>query len=122
MKGCPLLCAWLLGVAAGCSSSSEAATPVADANLPVISISARQWAFSPASITLQKGVPVFLELSSTDVHHGFNLPDLGVRTDVLPGQKVRVRVTPDKTGTFGFFCDFFCGSGHEGMQGQVVVQ
>jgi cytochrome c oxidase subunit 2 len=93
-----------------------------DADLQVIPITAHQWAFAPAEIHLSVNEPVILELTSADVHHGFNLPDFGVRADVIPGQKARVKVTPDKTGTFAFFCDYFCGTGHEGMQGQVVVE
>ena len=29
--------------------------------------------------------------------------------------------TPDKAGTFIFLCDVFCGDGHEGMNGTLVV-
>lgn len=93
-----------------------------DASLKVIPITAHQWAYEPAQITLQVNEPVIFELTSADVHHGFNLPDFGVRADVIPGQKARVKVTPDKPGTFAFFCDYYCGTGHEGMQGEVVVE
>jgi cytochrome c oxidase subunit 2 len=54
--------------------------------------------------------------------HGFNLPDFGVRTDVLPGKVTRIRFTPDKTGEFVFFCDVFCGDGHEQMSGVLTVK
>jgi cytochrome c oxidase subunit 2 len=98
----------------------------ADANgsagLEVIAISARQWSYEPSSIMLQKGVPVIFELTSSDVHHGFNLPDLGIRADVLPAQPTRIRVTPDKPGTFQFHCNYYCGSGHEEMVGQIIVE
>ena len=93
-----------------------------DANLKVISLTARQWSYDPPSITLKVGVPVVLEITSADVHHGFNLPDFGVRADAIPGKKSRVKVVPDKTGTFEFHCDYYCGSGHEGMEGQLVVE
>jgi cytochrome c oxidase subunit 2 len=52
---------------------------------------------------------------------GFNVPDLGARADILPGQVARVRLVPDKVGTFEFHCDIFCGSGHEQMSGTIVV-
>jgi cytochrome c oxidase subunit 2 len=29
--------------------------------------------------------------------------------------------TPRKAGQFAFSCDVFCGSGHEGMDGVIVV-
>ena len=57
----------------------------------VISIKVKRFEYSPKEITLKKGVPVVLELKSLDVPHGFNLPDLGVRADVLPGLTARVR-------------------------------
>jgi len=105
-----------------CGGASSDRAPDGGADLEVISVTARQWSYAPSSITLKKGVPVMLELTSLDVHHGFNLPDFGVRADVIPDKKTRVKVVPDKTGTFAFHCDYFCGSGHEGMEGQVVVE
>jgi cytochrome c oxidase subunit 2 len=52
---------------------------------------------------------------------GFNLPDFNVRADIVPGKVATVKLTPDKTGTFTFLCDIFCGEGHETMAGQLVV-
>jgi cytochrome c oxidase subunit 2 len=93
-----------------------------DAGLQVIQVQASRWAYDPATITLHEGEPVILELRSTDVHHGFNVPGLGLRADVLPDRPTRVRVTPKAAGTFLFRCDYYCGSGHEGMEGQIIVQ
>jgi cytochrome c oxidase subunit 2 len=33
-----------------------------------------------------------------------------------------VTLTPDKAGSFTFFCDIFCGDGHEDMEGTLVVE
>jgi cytochrome c oxidase subunit 2 len=52
---------------------------------------------------------------------GFNLADFNARADVIPGKTTTVRVTPDKTGSFTFVCDIFCGSGHEDMYGTLIV-
>jgi cytochrome c oxidase subunit 2 len=87
----------------------------------VIHITAKKFDFSPESITLKKGEPVVLEISSADREHGFNLRAFGVRTNVSPGKVSRIRLTPDKTGKFTFTCDVFCGDGHEEMAGTVVV-
>ena len=87
----------------------------------VIHITAKNFAFSPDSITLKKGEPVVFEISSGDRKHGFSLRAFGVRSDVLPGKVSRIRFTPDKTGKFSFSCDVFCGDGHEEMTGTVVV-
>jgi cytochrome c oxidase subunit II len=87
----------------------------------VIQISAERYEYSPAKVTLKKGEAVILELTSEDRLHGFRIKDLGVRADVLPGQPVRVRIVPDKVGTFPFTCDLFCGSGHGDMNGVITV-
>jgi cytochrome c oxidase subunit 2 len=86
-----------------------------------VKLTAKKFEYSPAQITVKKGTPVSLELTSEDRKHGFNLPDFRVRADVKPGSVTRVSFTPDKTGTFTFACDVFCGSGHEDMSGTLVV-
>ena len=87
----------------------------------VIKILARRFTYTPNKLTLKKGVPVVLELTSADVLMGFNAPDFDVRADIIPGQTARVRLVPDKVGTFTFLCDIFCGSGHETMNGTITV-
>src|SRR5712671_2801622 len=87
----------------------------------LIYTTAKNFQFSPDSITLKKGEPVVFEISSGDRKHGFSLRAFGVRTDVLPGKVSRIRLTPDKTGRFTFSCDVFCGDGHEEMTGTVIV-
>ena len=87
----------------------------------VIKVLARRFTYTPNKLTLKKGVPVILELTTADVLMGFNAPDFGVRADIIPGQVARVRLLPDKVGTFTFFCDIFCGSGHETMNGTITV-
>lgn len=98
------------------SNAGEASTPE-----QVIKISAKKFEFIPNQITLKKRVPVVLELTSQDRAHGFNAPDLNARTAILPGKVTTLRVVPEKAGSFDFFCDIFCGSGHEGMNGKINV-
>ena len=88
----------------------------------VVLIKVKRFEYVPKEVTLKKGVPVVLELKSLDVPHGFNLPDLGVRADVLPGQTARVHIVPKQTGRFLFHCDIFCGTGHEDLVGTIVVK
>ena len=94
---------------------------LAQAKERVIRVTARKFVFLPHEIRLKKGVPVVLEFVTADVVMGFNAPDFKVRADIIPGQMARVRLVPDKTGTFVFLCDIFCGDGHEGMSGQIHV-
>lgn len=90
-------------------------------NEQIIRISASTFEFKPSEITVKKGVPVTLELVSTDRHHGFKLSEFHLRADIKPGSVEKVRFVPDKTGTFAFICDFFCGDGHEDMSGTLRV-
>jgi cytochrome c oxidase subunit II len=87
----------------------------------VVHVVARRFTYSPDVIELQLGVPAIIELTSADRDHGFSVPELGIRIDVEPGKTARVRVVPQKAGTFDFHCDVFCGSGHEEMAGRIVV-
>ena len=63
----------------------------------------------------------YSHMSAPEVVMGFNLPDYKLRTDIIPGQVSRLTLTADKAGTFPFLCDIFCGDGHEGMSGKLVV-
>ena len=87
----------------------------------VIKITAKKFNYTPGEVTLKKGVPVILEFKTLDVLMGFNLPDFNVRADIVPGKTTRLRLVPDKTGTFVFLCDIFCGTGHEEMNGKITV-
>jgi cytochrome c oxidase subunit 2 len=106
--------ALLAGAAAGMGVLAQAKERV----IPVV---ARKFVFLPNVIHLKKGEPVVLEFTAPEVVMGFNVPDLKVRADIIPGQVARVRFTPEKAGTYPFLCDIFCGDGHEGMSGTIVV-
>ncbi len=85
-------------------------------------LTAKQWSFSPSKITVNKGDKVILHIKSIDVTHGFKLDAFGISKSLSPGKTVNVQFTADKTGTFSFFCNVFCGSGHGGMVGTLVVK
>ncbi len=87
----------------------------------VVKVVARRFTYTPNRIMLTKGEAVVFELTTADVLMGFSLPDFGVRADIEPGKVTRLEFTPDKVGTFTFLCDIFCGSGHETMNGTLVV-
>lgn len=87
-----------------------------------IDVMAMKFDFHPDTIKAKVGQPVTLVLTSIDRIHGFKMPDFGIRTDIVPGEERRVTITPDKPGTFAFFCDVFCGDGHEDMNGTLLVE
>jgi cytochrome c oxidase subunit 2 len=108
------------GIAAAAGAVFGAAV-LAQPQEKVIRITARKFEFLPGEIELRKNEPVVLEFETADVTMGFNAPDFKLRADIVPGQVARVRLTPDKAGDFEFFCDNFCGEGHEDMTGKIRV-
>ncbi len=114
--------AGLLATAAVCGGLGYALGSAADAasarRIPVV---ATKFVFSANEIRLRKGEPVTLVLSSPDFAHGFAVPDLDARVDLIPGKTVELTVKPDRAGRFVFLCDNFCGEGHDKMTGVIVV-
>jgi cytochrome c oxidase subunit II len=111
------------GAAALCLASiaSYVVAQPAQPKEKVIRIDAKRFDYTPGELTLKKGEAVILELTSSDVLMGFNLPDFNLRADVIPDKVTRVRFVPDKTGSFTFLCDIFCGTKHEEMNGRLTV-
>ncbi|HQR10950.1 MAG TPA: cytochrome c oxidase subunit II [Casimicrobiaceae bacterium] len=103
------------------ATSATALYVAAKPSETVIKVVAKRFDYTPNVIKLKKGVPVVLELTSKDVIMGFSVPDFKVRADIIPGKVVRVSFVPDKSGTFTFVCDIFCGVGHERMDGTFIV-
>lgn len=87
-----------------------------------ITITAHRFAFEPAQITLKKGEPVVLQLTSGDVTHGFYLKPLKIDEIIEPGKTTQVKVTPQVAGTFTTICDHFCGANHGNMKMTIVVE
>jgi cytochrome c oxidase subunit II len=87
----------------------------------VIKVTAKKFEYAPKEIVVRKGTPVVLQFTSLDRMHGFNCPELKIRTDILPGKESTVRFVPNRVGTFAFHCDNFCGTGHEAMRGTIRV-
>ncbi len=104
------------------SAAGGVACLAAEPSTAEIRISAKKFEFHPNKATAKRGQPVIFVLTSEDRIHGFKMPDFGLRTDITPGQETRVTLTPDKAGSFSFFCDVFCGDGHEDMDGTLVVE
>ena len=87
----------------------------------VIEISAKKFAFTPNTITLKKGEPVILRLTSADRVHGFMSRPLKIDTDIAAGKTTDVAVTPATAGNFTVICDHYCGTGHGNMKMKVSV-
>ena len=112
---------WLAAAAsmsvAGCASVLLAQ----NGGVRVVRVHTKKFAFVPAEITLRKDEPVVFEFVADDIAMGLRSVELELRADIVPGKVTRLAFTPRKTGTFDFYCDVFCGDGHEEMDGHFIV-
>lgn len=87
-----------------------------------IEMTAKQWEWNPATITVNEGDTVKLNIKNTDVAHGFAIFEFDVNEKLPPGKTATVEFVADKKGEYTFFCSVPCGSGHRGMKGTLIVK
>ena len=89
----------------------------------VVYISAFQWRYSYCSITVFEGQEVIFKLKSVDIPHGIaiiSIPE--VDAFISPDAVSTVRFIASEKGEFEYFCTVFCGEGHPGHVGKLIVK
>jgi cytochrome c oxidase subunit II len=82
---------------------------------------ASMWNFEPSEIYVPVGTEVDFFLSSKDVVHGFNIAQKNVNMMAVYGSINKTTVKFDKPGVYDIVCHEFCGTGHQNMKAQVIV-
>jgi cytochrome c oxidase subunit 2 len=87
-----------------------------------IDVVASRFQFEPATITVAQGDTVRLRLHSADRTHGLAIKAFRVKA-LIPkaGEAVTAEFVADPAGEFDITCSEYCGSGHVGMKGRLVV-
>jgi cytochrome c oxidase subunit 2 len=67
------------------------------------------------------GKVVYLTITSPDVAHSWWIPQLGGKTDAIPGKTNHTWFKADREGTYLGQCAEFCGLYHEAMQATVIA-
>jgi cytochrome c oxidase subunit 2 len=80
-----------------------------------IDVSVKKFAYMPAEVTVKKGEPIVLVLTSEDVAHGLKFKELNLNAKFDKNKPAELAFTPDKVGDFVGHCSVFCGSGHGSM-------
>ena len=80
-----------------------------------IEVSVKKFAYVPSEITVKKGEPIVLVLTTSDVAHGLKFKELNLNTKIEKGKTSELAFTPDNVGDFVGHCSVFCGSGHGSM-------
>ncbi len=84
-------------------------------------IEASSFVYSPASIFVNPGDLVNIDLVSTDVVHGIYIDGYDIEITADPGETVRMSFTADRPGMFRFRCSVTCGAMHPFMIGKIYV-
>jgi cytochrome c oxidase subunit II len=114
MKSGILLKTIFIGCLSMCSLALSGFSPEPDTPQR-IAVSAKKFSYTPAEITLKKGEPVVLVLTTEDVTHGLKFKELNLNTKIQKGKPSELAFTPAKVGDFVGHCSVFCGSGHGTM-------
>lgn len=83
-------------------------------------VMSEMWRWSPVLI-LQKDQSYKLHISSKDVVHGFSIQPVNMNFQVYPGYDYVLEFKPTEAGEYKVICNEFCGIGHHGMIGKIVV-
>jgi cytochrome c oxidase subunit 2 len=67
------------------------------------------------------GQPMRLTMATQDVIHSFYIPAFRIKMDVVPGRYTTMWFEATRPGEYYLFCAEYCGTGHSGMIGRVVV-
>jgi heme/copper-type cytochrome/quinol oxidase subunit 2 len=87
-----------------------------------VTVVAKKYEFNPSRLELKVGEAVEITFESEDTTHGFACKELGLeKVTFKKGEPAIVKFTPTKEGTFEYKCAKFCGMGHGGMKGEIVV-
>ena len=84
-------------------------------------VEARAYAFTPASIEVNPGDRVTIELASADFVHGLYIDGYDVNLTADPGQPASATFVADRPGTFRIRCSVPCGPLHPFMTGLLHV-
>lgn len=96
-------------------------TPVIAASARTFRIVARDYAFTPATIEVNPGDRVTIELESGDFVHGLHVEGYGINLTADPGQPASATFIANRPGMFRIRCSVPCGSLHPFMGGRLRV-
>jgi cytochrome c oxidase subunit 2 len=113
--------------------------PARHAGTVRLEVNARQWAWEAryagedgrfgtaddvvtwSDVRVPVGVPVWVQLTSTDVVHGLSLPNFRLKLDAVPGRVNQTWFQAAREGTWEVACYQHCGTSHYKMRGTLTA-
>jgi cytochrome c oxidase subunit 2 len=87
-----------------------------------VRILAMMFAFQPNEIRVPLGRQVTFRITAVDVVHGFQIVGTNGNTMVVPGYVSQFTTVFDTPGEYLIVCNEYCGTGHHGMFGTLIVE
>lgn len=99
------------------ASPSPAQSPV-----KAFDVAASRYRFDPETIEVDEGDRVVLKMRSLDVAHGLAVKQFKASAAIPEGgEVVTLEFVASAAGTYAIECNEYCGRGHKGMKGLLVV-
>lgn len=108
-------------VSSGIAEEDYSPSGTIEDGVRVVKVEAFKYGFKPDPIIVKRGEKIRLEVTSTDVTHGFAVKEFGINATLPAKKTVPINFKADKTGNFTVRCSVYCGSGHLKMQGRLKV-
>ncbi len=86
-----------------------------------LTLSATQYEFVPSRVEVNQGDTVVVDVTASDVVHGFHLDGYGIDERLEPGITRHIAFMADQVGKFRYRCSVSCGNLHPFMIGELVV-
>ena len=123
----PLRLAAGLAVGAGMAIVAGLARPEAQAQDQAperrdVTITAKDFRFSPSRVEISRDYLMRLTVKSEDVAYGFTIDDYRVSKRVPAGGSVVLELRADREGTFPFYSNMTSDARHGQMRGELVVR
>ncbi len=81
----------------------------------------RNYTWGNYILELEQNRPYHLHLTSQDMPHALVVQELKLMNRIRLGQITTVSFSPHRAGRFKVYCGDFCGVGHYGMVGVMIV-
>ena len=87
-----------------------------------IDMTAEHFHFTPEEVHVKAGTLVTIRVTAIDGTHGFALGAFGLDKTIEEGETKTFEFYAGQKGKYDFRCSHFCGIGHLGMNGEIVVE
>jgi heme/copper-type cytochrome/quinol oxidase subunit 2 len=108
---------YVLAAGALASAALSLAAPAG----PSVDVKVSRRGFAPSRIALRRGETARLALTSDDGEHCFAIDGLRIEKRVARDRPTRLELTPERTGSFPFYCCLESGKQAELERGELIV-